>query len=281
MELTAAGPLDVVEVMGAERALFLDLLRSIEGDEWRRPTECPAYDVQGVAAHLLGDDLSLLARQRDAAPPGVLAVLQDGDDFRTALDRFNDQWVAAARFFSPAVLIDLLAVTGAWTTEWYDAVDPQSPGEPVGFFGGAGPAPYWQVAAREYVERWVHHHQIRRALGRADLDDVTILHPAVATVVRGIAAHLGDLGAASGTALVIDVEEVAAWTLRRDDGDGWLLFDGRAADPTAEVGLGRGLATPVFSRGLPADDVRAALSCAGDPAIAAGAASGIAALAGR
>jgi uncharacterized protein (TIGR03083 family) len=280
MELTAAGPLDVVEVLGTERALLLDLLRSIEGDEWQRPTECPAYDVQGVAAHLLGDDLSLLSRQRDAALPGVLAVLQDGDDFRTALDRFNDQWVTAARFFSPAVLIDLLEVTGRWTSDWYAAVDLRSPGEPVGFFGGAGPAPYWQIAAREYVERWVHHHQIRRALGRDDIDDPAILHPAVATAVRGLAAHLHDLGAAAGTALVVDVEAVGAWTLRRE-GDGWQLFDGRAPDPAAEVGLARGLATPVFSRGLPADEVRAALSCAGDPDIAAGVASGIAALAGR
>ena len=92
MELNVAGPLDVVEVLDVERALFLDLLRSVESDEWRRPTECPAYDVQGIAAHLLGDDLSLLSRQRDAAPPGLLAVLQDGDDLGSALDRFNDQW---------------------------------------------------------------------------------------------------------------------------------------------------------------------------------------------
>jgi uncharacterized protein (TIGR03083 family) len=280
MKLNAAGPLDVVEVLDVERALFLDLLRSIERDEWRRPTECPAYDVQGIAAHLLGDDLSLLSRQRDAAPPGLLAVLEDGDELRSALDRFNDQWVASARFFSPAVLIDLLEVTGRWTTEWYGTVDLQTLGEPVGFFGGAGPAPYWQIAAREYVERWVHHHQIRRALGRPDLDVPAILQPAVATVMRGFAAHLRDLGAPAESSLVVSVTGAGAWTLRCD-GERWQLLDGRAADPTAEVGLDGALATPVFTRALSADEVRAALSCAGDPALATAAAAGIAALAGR
>ena len=38
------------------------------------------------------------------------------------------------------------------------------------FFGSVGePSPYWQAIAREFVERWVHHSQIRRALGRGSL----------------------------------------------------------------------------------------------------------------
>ena len=151
-----------------------------------------------MAAHLLGDDFSLLARQRDGATPGLLRLLAPGQDFRTALDQFNDGWVDTAQFFSPALLIDLLELTGRWTADWYASVDPQSPGEPVGFFGATGPSPYWQIAAREYVERWVHHHQIRRAVGRANLDDDAILLPAAATVMRATAAYLSDLGAGIG-----------------------------------------------------------------------------------
>lgn len=280
MELNLAGPLDVVETLGVERALFVDLLRSLGPDEWGRPTECPAYDVQGVAAHILGDDLSLLSRQRDSAPPGLLAELQPGEAFRTALDRFNDRWVASAQFFSPSVLIDLLELTGQWTADWYGAVDPQSLGEPVGFFGATGPSPYWQIAAREYVERWVHHHQIRRALGKPDLDDTAILRPAVAVVVRGFTAHLRDLDAGAGASVVITVDGAGSWTLVRDT-DRWQLFDGREPEPDAEVGLGRSSATPVLSKGLSSDDVRCALSLDGDLDLAGRAAKGLAALAGR
>ena len=74
----------------------------MDADDWQRPTECPAYPVKGLAAHVLGDDLSLLSRQRDAARNGV-AFLEDelhGEEFRTLLDTFNDRWVAATRFMS-------------------------------------------------------------------------------------------------------------------------------------------------------------------------------------
>jgi uncharacterized protein (TIGR03083 family) len=280
MELNPAGPLDVVETLGTERAMFVELLRTLEPDEWRRPTECPVYDVHGVAAHILGDDLSLLSRQRDDAPPGLLAELQSGGDFRTALDRFNDRWVASAQFFSPSVLIDLLVLTGQWTADWYGAVDPQSLGEPVGFFGATGPSPYWQIAAREYVERWVHHHQIRRALGRPDLDEASILQPAVATVVRGLRAHLRDLDTDSGASVVVTVEGAGSWTLVRAS-ETWQLFDGRASEANAEVGLDRASATPALSRGLSSDDVRHALSLHGDLELAGRAANGVASLAGR
>src|SRR5262245_24182077 len=142
-----------------ERAQFIELLEGLDDDDWRRPTECPAYTVQGVATHVLGDDLSLLSRQRDHATNGLLLTAEDmpGADFRTILDAFNDGWVATARFFGPRTLIDLLQASGEWTADFYEAVDLTSPCEPVFFFGSTGePSPYWQAIARELVERWVH-----------------------------------------------------------------------------------------------------------------------------
>lgn len=37
-------------------------------------TECPAYTVKGIATRVLGDDLSLLSRQRDEAENGLVQV---------------------------------------------------------------------------------------------------------------------------------------------------------------------------------------------------------------
>src|SRR3954471_5656190 len=53
----------------------------------------------------------------------------------------------------------------SWTHAWYASADLETRGEEVLLFG-PGPAPYWAIAAREYLERWVHHLQIRRALER-------------------------------------------------------------------------------------------------------------------
>ncbi len=275
-----AGPLDVTATLRSERSSFLELLRSLDDDDWTKATECPAYNVQGVATHILGDDLSLLSRQRDDAPQGLLAMLRPGDDFRMVLDRFNDRWVEAAQFFSAPVLIDLLELAGRWTADWYDTVDPESLGEPVGFFGASGPSPYWQIASREYVERWVHHHQIRRALGAPDLDDDSILRPAVAVVVRSFAAHLRDLEVAPGESIVLTVNGLASWSLERED-DRWEPLDGAIAEARATVRLDRVLATPVLSRGLRLVEVEAAFQCIGDVPLARRVAKGIAALAGR
>ena len=56
------GPPDVTRVLRPERAVLLELLRGLSSEEWERTTECPAWDVKGIALHVLGDDLSLLTR---------------------------------------------------------------------------------------------------------------------------------------------------------------------------------------------------------------------------
>jgi uncharacterized protein (TIGR03083 family) len=274
-----AGPIDVLDALATERSAFVGLLRSLERADWKVPTECPIYDVQGVATHILGDDLSLLSRQRDSAPPGLLDVLEDGMDFRTALDRFNDRWVEAAGFFSPPLLVELLERSGEWTLDWYRAVDSDSLGEPVGFFAAAGPSPYWQIAAREYVERWVHHHQIRRAVGRPDLDTVEILQPALGAVARGLVAHLHDLGASQDDSIQLLVG-LDAWTLVRH-GERWVLLEGDVESATTCLQITRDDATPAFSKGWRAPEVEAAFVLEGDLDLGRRAAHAIAAFAGR
>jgi hypothetical protein len=127
------------------------------------------YTIKGVAAHVLGDDLSLLSRQRDGAEPGTMQMTRKlpSADLRTLLNTFNDQWVEASGFFSTRVLMELLGLTGEWTANYYEGVDPEAPGEAVGLFGASqgSSSPFWQAIAREYLERWIHHSQIRRALG--------------------------------------------------------------------------------------------------------------------
>jgi hypothetical protein len=127
--------------------------------------------------------LSLLSRQRDSAEDGVslLATETSGADFRTLLDTFNDRWVATARFLSTELLMELLRLTGEWTAAYYEAVDPEAPGEAVGLFGAQqeGSSPFWQAIAREYLERWIHHSQIRRALGRSSVVQQQFLAPGV------------------------------------------------------------------------------------------------------
>ena len=195
----------VLRELRPERSALVDLLRDLGADDWARSTECPLYSVKGVALHILGDDLSLLSRQRDGAENGLvqLAAELGGADFRTLLDTFNDRWVAAARFLSPELVTELLALTGEWTASYYEFVDPNAPGEPVGLFGASGAhSPFWHAIAREYVERWVHHSQIRRALGGGSLCD----H-------RFLAAGVAVAAAAAGVDAVVPLAGAGPWMI--------------------------------------------------------------------
>jgi uncharacterized protein (TIGR03083 family) len=195
----------VLDVLRPERDELLVLLESLGPEDWHRPTECPAYSVKGVATHVLGDDLSLLSRQRDGAENGLVLTAMDmpGADFRTILDTFNDRWVAAAGFLSPELLIALLRLTGEETAAYYEAIDPEAPGEPVGFFGVTGAtSPFWQAIAREYMERWVHHSQVRRALGLGSLAEDRFLRVGLAVA-----------GAASGVDPQEPVDPHGSWAL--------------------------------------------------------------------
>jgi uncharacterized protein (TIGR03083 family) len=175
-----------------ERDALLGLLASLSAGDWTRPTECPAYPVKGIATHVLGDDFSLLSRQRYGSVQGLVYMAEElpGADFRTLLNGFNDRWVATARFLSPLLLIELLRLTGQWTASYYESVDPDAPGESVGLFGASqdSSSPFWQAIAREYLERWIHHSQIRRALGQGSLADPQFLRTGIE--VAAVMAHM-------------------------------------------------------------------------------------------
>lgn len=195
----------VLGVLRPERAALLATLETLDGAAWLGPTECPAYRVKGIATHLLGDDLSLLSRQRDGAENGLVQVAAElpGADFRTLLDTFNDRWVTAAQYLSSELLIELLRLAGDWTASYYEQVDPAAPGEPVGFFGVTGTSsPFWQAIAREYMERWVHHSQIRRAIGLGSLSDELFLRTGVEVAA-----------AAAGVEPAIPTDNHDAWAL--------------------------------------------------------------------
>ena len=43
-----------MRLAATEYQRFLDLLRSLEPEDWTKPTDCPGWDVRALAAHLLG-----------------------------------------------------------------------------------------------------------------------------------------------------------------------------------------------------------------------------------
>jgi uncharacterized protein (TIGR03083 family) len=259
--------LDVIPWLREERLALLELLGGLSRDAWDLPTECPLWTVHGVALHILGDDLSLIARQRDGAPSGLIAMAQRGaaKDFSGLLDAFNEEWVAAAAFLSPQLVCELLRLTDDWTADFYDKVPPDRLGEPVPWLGPE-PAPYWLIAAREYVERWVHHQQIARATDSSGPGDEATLR-AVEALSYGFARLLGPVHAPDDAVVALTVLD-RSWILS-GPGGGWAVQPGASPSPTASLTLSSSDdAARAFSRGLTAAEMTAAFACTGDPELA-------------
>ena len=109
-----AGVLDVTPFLRPERDALLELLAGLSPDDWDRPTECPQWTVKGIALHILGDDLSLLSRQRDESTDSltIFATAHAGLTFRELLDGFNNEWVRAAEFLSHDLVLEQLRHDG-------------------------------------------------------------------------------------------------------------------------------------------------------------------------
>jgi uncharacterized protein (TIGR03083 family) len=264
--------IDVTSALAPERASLLDLLRDLSDADWLRATECPAWNVQQLALHILGDDLSLLARQRDATPKQGLILYAEshpGLTFMQLLDGFNEQWVTASTFLSPELLIELLRLVGEWSDDFYRNVGLDTVArEPVGFFAQTAPSPYWQLIAREYAERVIHQSQLRRAIGAPELDGEIVTWMA-RVVVHALAHWLVDYRVADGVAIGVDFGAVGSWTWRRGP-SAWSVIEGIDA-PEARVTVARDHVVALLTRGVPQSAAGALLAVEGDETLALGA----------
>ena len=243
--------IDLTSALAPERTALLDLLAGFSTSDWNRATECPAWTVQQLALHILGDDLSLLARQRDAvAKQGLMLYAEShpGHTFMQLLDGFNEQWVTSSTFLSPKLMIELLRLVGEWSDDFYRNVGLGTISrEPVGFFAQTEPSPYWQVIAREYMERVIHQSQIRRAVGAPELDG-EIVECAATVVVHALSHWLVGYRVTEGATIGVELGAAGLWTWRRG-GDSWSVIEG-ISDPDARVTVSPELVVAVLTRGV-------------------------------
>ncbi len=261
-----AGPVSVAHLLAPLLEALLALLVELPAGDWARPTVCGDWRVHDVVAHLLGGDLGLLSRSRDAGgrQPGVRP--SRAELVRQVNER-NAAWVRACRHLSPRVLIELLALTGRQVTDYLAARDPLAPGPAVSW-AGLDPAPNWLDTAREYTERWHHQQHIRDAVDRPGLTEARFLEPVLATFMWALPrAYAGCPAEAGATVTVAAGAGPSCWTIQRRAG-GWRLYDGAPDAPTTRLSLPADALWRSFTRGLAPARVREQTTVTGDPALA-------------
>jgi uncharacterized protein (TIGR03083 family) len=233
-------PVDVLPLLREEREALVELLAGLAREQWEIDTPCPGWTVHDLAAHLLGDDLGVLSRDRDEYIDRLSIATGAEETWRSiveSLNRTNEQWVQDMRHLSGRLLVELLQYSGELLYEYFRGLDPEGLGDRVSW-AGPEPAPQWLNTAREYTERWVHQAQIREALRVPILDEPRFLSPVIAAFARALprayTAHQAD----EGTCVTVTVQGQAGghWSLRRQSG-GWLLYEGEAPGPAASIRL--------------------------------------------
>jgi len=244
---------------------LLELLSGLEASDWEESTVCTGWTVKDVALHLLGVEISNLSSRRDGHRQG--ASVDSWAELVVLINSWNAEWVRVARRISPPLLIDLLQITGRQMNDYFHTLDPYQTGDPVSWVGPQ-PAPVWLDLAREFTERWHHQQHIRDATCQPGFKEPRFLAPVLATFARAMPRTFAAVTASKGTVatLTITGNSGGRWSVMREQ-DGWELFSGSTAGPTAEMILDEDSAWRLFTRGLTADQARARAVLKGDPVL--------------
>lgn len=266
---TSAAPILVAHLLPEVEAHLLELLRALEPDDWRRPTLAPAWTVKDVTAHLLDTQLRRLALCRDGhVPPGPPPA--SPVEVAALVNRLNAEGVAYYSRLSPQVLVALMEIASRESAAHLQSLDPFAPAVFGVSWAGEATSANWFDVARELTERWHHQQQIRLATGRPGIATPRLYGPVLDTFMRGLPHAYRAVAADDGAAVRFDVagDCGGSWWLLRDAGR-WRLCVGECGRVVARTSIPQEIAWRIFTKGIRRQDARAAVTVAGDEALAA------------
>ena len=260
-------PVIVTHLFADTLDALLALLTSLSAAEWNKATVAARWSVKDIAQHLLGGEMGILSRKRDAYTPAG-AQINGWDEFVAFINDLNDVWVKATRRLSPVVLCDLMEFAGRQVCAYFESLDPYAEGGPVEW-AGPEPAPVWLDLAREYTERWHHQQQIRDAVGRPGLKEAKYFAPVLDAFVRALPRTYKDLSAADNTLISLSITGDAGgkWFLLREN-DLWNLYVDVDRQPLAEVSIDQDVAWRLFTKGIGKAEARKRATFDGDQTLA-------------
>lgn len=155
--MDSVSPEPVVDLLAEQWQAIGSLGSELGPGEWDLPSECPAWTVKDVLAHMVGTERSLLG---EPAPqdPGP------SEHVHNPVGAMNEAWVVSLRPRSGAELLAEFRDVTARRLEQLRAIGPDA-------FGKPGPSPVGEVPYREFMavrvmDCWVHEQDMRVATGR-------------------------------------------------------------------------------------------------------------------
>lgn len=253
MDVWSVAAVDTRPEFERERGDLLALLASLSDGAWASSTSAGAWLVKDIALHLVDGDLTRLSAVRDGDRSGLLPIDSSERQSAEMLAAKNERWVIATRHLSPRVTCDLLSFTTGQVVAFCETADLRAPTRVS--WASDEPVPAWLDLAREFTETWVHHQQIRYAVGLAT--DAARLPAVLRTFVWAL-PHQYRVRAPVGTELAVDLDSGGCWRLINADGQRWSLGQASGSAPAATIKFTAEAAWRSFvGQPLPDDEVTA------------------------
>jgi uncharacterized protein (TIGR03083 family) len=158
-------PPESVRLAAAETARMHALLAALDTDEWRRPTDCPAWDVRALAGHVLGMTEGFTSLRRMAT--GMIAATRRAGD-GPVVDALTALQVEKNSALDVPELLRRMEVAGPAQARWRGRarlVRPMPSKEEIN-----GAAETWRMAFILDViltrDTWMHRVDVAYATGR-------------------------------------------------------------------------------------------------------------------
>lgn len=210
------------------------LLRSLDADDWERPTDLPGWDVKAVAAHLAHLEAELAGEpQPDVEVPELAHVT-------SPMSVYTEAGPIARRDVDPQAVVDELErCVGMRRAEL--AANPPIDGRqapPVRPSGVPWDWDWGTLLSHRVVDVWMHQQDVRRAVGRpGGLETPGAAHT-VGVFARALGFVVGKkVGAPPGTVVAVDVLGLKAFAVRVGD-DGRAVPVDHTTEATTRISLG-------------------------------------------
>ena len=238
-------------------AKLIEVLKSLDTNDWNKPTVAKLWTVKDIASHLLDGNLRALSISRDrySIPPD--RQIGDYSDLVQFLNQLNADWVNATRRLSPAVLIDLLETTGQEHSAHIQTLDPEENAIFSVAWAGEQTSKNWFHIAREYTEKWHHQQQIRKATNRAGIMTKELFHPFISTLLLGLPHAYRYTKAALGSVVQISVtSEIGGnWYLIQNE-QNWEISNEATSTPVAALTINPEIAWQLFTKALKPEEIK-------------------------
>ena len=227
------------------------------------------WRVRDVAAHMLDTTLRKVAAYRDGHLLPLDAPITSDADLARFVNGLNATGVGYSARLSTRLITDLLEITGGWTADLLEWLDPHARALWPVSWAGESESENWMDIGRDYTEWWHHQAQIRDAIGVPRLLEPQWFLPLMEFSVRALPRVYAAIDADSDTTVTLTVEGEtnARWSIVKGKRQ-WKVFRGAPEKPTATIRLDADDAWRLFYNALPAEMAQSRVKIEGDTNIA-------------